>query len=344
MRDDRDIVNAWEKLAPDETAVLGTVVFAEGSTYRRPGARVLIRPAGPPLGLVSGGCLEGDLAERARAVRASGEPVRVRYDATADEDIVWGLGLGCAGVVDVLLEPIARDRPGPLAALARVLRSGVAEVLATVIEPGPHLGRRIPAPPADCARALELERPLQANVDGTVCLVEPLLPPLRLLVLGAGPDVAPVVRGASALGWDVTVWDHRPAFGLGERLPEAREVVCCEVERAHTRLSVDTATAALVMTHHYLNDRTLLGWLLPSAAFYVGVLGPKQRTDDLLADLRAQGVAPSESEQARLYGPAGLDIGAEGPDEIALALLGEIRAVRAERSGGALRVRKGPIH
>jgi xanthine/CO dehydrogenase XdhC/CoxF family maturation factor len=116
------------------------------------------------------------------------------------------------------------------------------------------------------------------------------------------------------------------------------------VEDAPERLAVDRTTAALVMTHHYLHDRALLGWLLPSPAWYVGVLGPKQRTEDLLADLGSEGVVPSEPERARLYGPAGLDIGAEGPEEIALALLGEIRAVQADRRGGLLRDRKGPIH
>ncbi|MDH3686357.1 MAG: XdhC family protein [Myxococcales bacterium] len=344
MRDDRDIVRAWECLDAGETAVLGTVVFAEGSTYRRPGARVLILADGTAHGLVSGGCLEADLTERAREVRASGDPVRVRYDATADEDIVWGLGLGCAGVVDVLLEPISRDRPGPLEALARVLGGGGAEVLATVIEPGPDLGHRSPVPPAERARALELGRPLRTNIAGRESLVEPLLGPLRLLVCGAGPDVAPVVRGAGALGWDVTVWDHRSSFAHADRLPEAAEIVCCPAEEASARLPLDGSTAALVMTHHYLHDRSLLGWLLASPAFYVGVLGPKQRTDDLLADLRSEGVAPTESELARLHGPAGLDIGAEGPDEIALALLAEITAVRSERRGGLLRLRKGPIH
>lgn len=344
MRENREIAAAWERLAKNDTAVLGTVVFAEGSTYRRPGARVLILPDDTSLGLVSGGCLEGDLAARARAVRATGSPVRVRYDATADEDIVWGLGLGCAGIVDVLLEPITRNRPGPLAALARVLRTGVAEVIATVIEPGAELGDRVAVPPEEGARSLEAGRPQRTIVDCREILIEPLLPPTQLLVLGAGPDVAPVVRGAASLGWDVTVWDHRPMFARAERLPEASEVVCCPVADVPERLAIDPETAALVMTHHYLNDRALLGWLLPSPAWYVGVLGPKQRTDDLLADLRSENGVPGESERARLYGPAGLDIGAEGPEEIALALLGEIRAVRGERRGGLLRERKGPIH
>lgn len=344
MRDDRDIVRAWELLEHGEIAVLGTVVFAEGSTYRRPGARVLIFADGTCHGLVSGGCLEGDLTERAREVRASGNPVRVRYDATADEDIVWGLGLGCAGVVDVLLEPISRNLPGPLEALARVFGGGAAEVLATVIEPCPELGRRGTVPPTERTRALERGRPIRTKIAGKEALIEPLLRPLHLLVCGAGPDVAPVVRGAHSLGWNVTVWDHRSAFVHAERLPEADEIVCCPVEEASARLPVGDSTAALIMTHHYLNDRSLLGWLLASPAFYVGVLGPKQRTDDLLADLRSEGVAPTESELARLHGPAGLDIGAEGPDEIALALLAEIAAVRSERRGGLLRLRKGPIH
>jgi xanthine dehydrogenase accessory factor len=344
MRDVRNIVDAWRGLLPGATAVLATVVHAEGSTYRRPGARVLILPDESTVGLVSGGCLEADLVERARAVRTSGEPVRVRYDATADEDIVWGLGLGCAGIVDVLLEPVDLERPGPLAALARVLETAEAEVLATVITEGPQLACRPAVDPRDRERALERRRPMHTTSAGAELLLEPLLPATQLLVLGAGPDVEPVVRGALELGWDVTVWDHRPAFARAERFPPASEVLCSPVEVACERVPVGPDTAALVMTHHYLNDRALLAWLLPSAARYVGVLGPKLRTEDLLADLRSEGVTPSEAELARLHAPAGLDIGAEGPEEIALALLAEIRAHFAERRGGLLRERKGPIH
>ena len=343
-RDDREIVAAWRALAPGAVAVLGTVVFAEGSTYRRPGARVLILPDDACVGLVSGGCLESDLAERARAVRTSRAPTRVRYDATADEDVVWGLGLGCAGVVDVLLEPITRDAPGPCASLARVLETGETEVIATVVEPGERLALGVPAPAEASARVRERGHPEAVTMNGEEVLVEAILPPARLLILGAGPDVAPVVRGAAALGWDVAVWDWRPAFARAELLPDAHEVVCCPIDDAARVLAPDPGTAAIVMTHHYLHDRALLGWLLRSSVGYVGVLGPKQRTEDLLADLSGEGFVPSDAERARLHGPAGLDIGADGPEEIALALLGEITAFRAERRGGPLRERKGPIH
>ena len=167
---------------------------------------------------------------------------------------------------------------------------------------------------------------------------------MPLLVFGAGPDVVPVVRLAAALGFAVRVVDPRPALARGDRFPEALEVLACPPEQAPERIEVTPESVALVMTHHYLHDKALLGWLLGTPARYLGVLGPKRRTEDLLRELRDEGLAVSEEALERVHGPAGLDLGADGPAEIALALLAEIQAVLAGRLGGPLRERKGPIH
>jgi len=348
----RDILEAFEaSCAAGESAVLATVVHVSGSTYRRPGARLLVTADETAVGLISGGCLEGDLTERARAVRESGEPLRVRYDSTADDDIVWGLGLGCAGVVDVLLQRVSSESPGPLRALARS-RAGDAQELATAIAshgPGaPALGSLAEPPAASLARVRREGRRHVATLrEGALhceLLVERLEPPRSLLVCGAGPDAVSVVRFAAALDFAVTVLDARPAYARAERFPDAARVVLCDPERAGDEIDVDARSAAIVMTHHYLHDRALLGWLLASPAPYVGLLGPKQRGEDLLADLRKQGICIGDEERGRLYHPAGLDIGAEGPDEIAIALLAEVRAVLAGRRGRPLRERKAPIH
>lgn len=355
MRELGDILAAFESLAPGDVGVLASVVFVSGSTYRRVGARLLVLPDDEWIGLISGGCLEADLLVHAGAVREDGKPRLVHYDGTADDDIVWGLGLGCAGVVDVLLEPVASDRPGPLAWLAAWRRERGTGVLATALAPGPlgrrwalHPDGRIEGAPSDDVRAALLRarstgRSEKVASERGEVAVELARPPLRLVVFGAGPDAVPVARLAVELGWDVELVDHRSAYARAERFPGAR-VHRVATKDAVARVGVDRDTYVLGMTHHYLIDRALLSELLPSPAPYVGLLGPKQRARDLLADIEARGIELSADQRARLHAPAGLDIGGESPEAIALSLLAEIMAVAEGRSGGWLRDRKGPIH
>jgi xanthine dehydrogenase accessory factor len=355
MRELGDILAAFESLAPTDVGVLASVVFASGSTYRRVGARLLVLPDDALIGLISGGCLEGDLLARASEVREAGSPRLVHYDATASDDVVWGLGLGCAGVVDVLLEPVAPDRPGPLPWLAAWRRERGTGVLATALAAG-RLGRRwalhpdgsVAGTPSDELRAALLQarstgrsRKL-ATREGDVS-VEVVRPPRRLVVFGAGPDTAPVARLAVELGWDVELVDHRPAHARPERFPGAR-VRLVPTQDAVAEVGVDRDTYVLVMTHHYLVDRALLSELLPSQAPYIGLLGPRQRAEDLLADVERLGIELSADQRNRLHGPAGLDIGGEGPEAIALSMLAEVMAAAEGRSGGWLRDRKGPLH
>ncbi|MAE95964.1 MAG: xanthine dehydrogenase [Deltaproteobacteria bacterium] len=358
MRELRDILAGWHALSErGERGVLASVVFASGSTYRRPGARLLVMPDDQMIGLLSGGCLEGDLLEHAGRVRLGNHPERIRYDATGDDDIVWGLGLGCAGIVDVLLEPVEADRPGPLAWLEAWLDARRTGAFATDLSedglarrwarhPDGRIEGSEPAP-AGLARLLEETvasgRTRRSQQDDLDLVLEIARPPRRLVVFGAGPDADPVVRLAALLGWDVSVVDGRPAYARSERFPDA-VVHCVAPEEAVRAVGVDDQTYALVMTHHYLHDRAVLADLLLSPVPYIGLLGPKQRASDLLAELATQGVVPSEEEAARLHAPAGLDIGGEGPEAIAVALIAEVQAVAEGRPGTWLRDRKGPIH
>ena len=353
MRDLRELFAAFDALAAEgETGVLASVVYVEGSAYRRAGARALLLPDDEVVGVISGGCLEGDLLERARGVRASGEALRVRYDQRGEDDLVWGLGLGCAGLIDVLLQPVTRQEPGPLPRLRELSGGAEPGVLATVIaregEVAPPLGALVELGAGERSElfALGTARTRWREGQGfrVELLEEIIAPPVPLLVFGAGPDAAPVVRLAAALGFAVRVFDPRPALARGDRFPEALEVAACPPEEAPARALVTPESVVLVMTHHYLHDKALLGWLLRTPARYLGVLGPKRRTEDLLRDLRGEGLAVSDEALERVHGPAGLDLGADGPAEIALALLAEIQAVLAGRPGGPLRDRKGPIH
>ncbi len=373
MKELRDILDAWADVRRrGERAVLATVVKARGSTYRRPGARMLLRPDGAMVGSIGGGCLEGDVLEKARQVLATGEPRLVAYDMTSDDDIVWGLGLGCNGVVYVLLEALPHGGPAdPMAFLDECLTHERVGVLATVFRVE---GRR-PAHVGDrwMVRAdgelwgstlqdpalLEALRPdvdearrtgrstvrTYALPDGEAeVFIEVVQPPVPLVVFGAGHDAIPVVRFAKALGWRVTVVDSRPAYATRDRFPEADEVVLAHPEDVPGRVRLDERTVAVVMTHNYLQDLKLLEVLLPSPVRYLGVLGPRSRTDQLLRDLQAKGRAPAEAQLRRLYSPVGVDIGAETPEEIALSILAEVQAVLTGRPAGLLRDRKGPIH
>ena len=304
-----------------EAAVLATVCEVKGSAYRRPGARMLLTAAGESAGIINGGCLDNDLWRCARDVMASGQPQLLSYDSTSPEDIVWGLGLGCRGVVRILLEPT-----GALEWLAD------GNTVATFFE-GARLGTVIVESPAR-------ERPRILHIDGGRALVETFLPPQPLWIFGAGADAAPLASLAAELGWAVDVIDPRR-----RRPGQQTHVPACFVAPDRlSELDISPRAACVVMTHNFLHDLSALRFLLESPARYIGMLGPRSRTGELLAALRKEGATPSPEQLARLYAPVGLDIGAETPEEIAFSILSEIRAVISGRSGRHLRDRAGSIH
>lgn len=312
-------------------AVLATLVRVEGSSYRRPGARLLITGAGERLGAISGGCLEEDLVERARGVLARGIPEAVTYDTTAENDLVWGVGLGCHGVVRVLLERITA--PPTWAAALCAATAGRRTVRLRVRHDGPdslRWGTRLASAKEDPAEAGEWEQ-----------LVPP---PAALFILGAGEDARPVASLARTLGWHVTVADPRPAFATRARFPAADNVVTAPAAELVARLDPGPDALVVVMTHHYVHDRPLLGALLGRPLAYVGLLGPRRRAERILADLAATAPAAAAELGRRLRAPVGLDLGADGPEQVALAILAEMQAVLGGRDGWPLREREGPIH
>lgn len=370
MRDLRALIDAFESTrAAGEHAALVTVVRIVGSAYRRPGARMLITKDGRRVGLVSGGCLEEDLAERARPVLTSGIASAVTYDARTDQDLVFGLGSGCEGTIEVLIERVPeRADGGHLALVARCLARREPLALATVVGSrgavrlgarrwrlgGGEVGGDVAT--ADLAAALDratagafTDRRRQ-NVtvgarDGAVeALVETLLPPPELFVLGAGSDAEPIVRLAVRLGFDVTVVDHRPALVGPERFPGALRTVVCAPERLRETIQVSSESSVLVMSHGFHRDLEYLRQLAPHHRGYLGVLGPRRRTERMLSELEKEGLAGGAALRTRLYAPVGLDIGAETPEEIAVSALAEIQAVLTGRRGGLLRDRDAPIH
>ncbi|MDR7420197.1 MAG: XdhC family protein [Armatimonadota bacterium] len=368
MKELADILRALaDATAVGEPVALATIIGVRGSTYRRPGARLLVTASGRQTGNISGGCLEGDVAIVAGEVLAAGVPRTMMYDLTADDDVVWGLGLGCNGAIEVFVEPTHSGDPFWAAARACV-EHGATVAVVTVVEgtASAPAGRRVlhwadgrregtlgdTRLDGEAARAAQTAvHDLRARVH-TVdtaerpvrLFVEALHPPYRLVVCGAGHDAIPVVRFASQLGWRVLVVDRREAFLTRERFPSATELVRTEFPDAGRVVPTDEHTYVLVMTHNYIHDRDLLRAFLPTAAAYIGMLGPRARTEKILKELEAAGVTVPEPRRSHIYGPVGLDIGSETPDEIALAALAEILAVARGRDGGFLRSRRGPIH
>ena len=272
--------------------VLATVIGTRGSTYSKVGAQMLIDADGLFHGMLSGGCLEGDLAERARTVIESGEAQAVTYDLARDDEL-WGMGVGCDGEIRVLLSPLSAENGyAPFADMAEALR-----------------GRE--------------EAPFQLSVPdhepGEIEIT--VVPPPRVLVLGAGLDAEPVVRFAAELGWRVTVADHRPAYIDSGNFAAAESCHCVPAEELSQAVDVSRFDMAIVMSHHLASDRAYLGQLAGSGMTYIGLLGPRARRDRLLSEL---GDGAGDLAE-RLHGPAGIDIGGRGPAPIALSIIAEMQ-------------------
>jgi xanthine/CO dehydrogenase XdhC/CoxF family maturation factor len=315
---------------PGQPAVLATLVHVAGSSYRRPGARLLLLPDGTRAGSISGGCLEEDVLERARRVLASGVAEIAVYDTTSENDLVWGVGLGCQGVVHLVLERIEVARPGWIAALGMNLRQRRSTDLVVGWGKSRPSGTRLAETPAP-------------GGDEPV-FHETIAAPPALVICGAGDDAQPLVRLAKELGWHVRVTDTRAAYATPERFPDADRVTAAPVPECCRGFADDDRTFVVVMTHRYADDREFLRELLPRHLPYVGQLGPRKRTDRLLEELARTGAAPGPHQLAKLHAPVGLDLGGGTPEAVALAIVAEIQARLAGHEGGFLRDRPGPIH
>lgn len=353
MKELRDIVEAARRRAGEPLA-LATIVATRGSTYRRPGAHLLIAADGSTVGAVSGGCLEREVIERGLEILATGRSAVLEYDTTEPDDALFGSGLGCRGIVRLLLEPLSRPW---LEFAAETVERHVPGVAALALEenegPLPRLLVRLEdsaehewagAARARLARGRSGLESLIGEHGAREVFFEVLRPAPRLFVFGAGYDAVPLVRLGRELGLPVTVVDHRPAFAIPERFPEADAVLLLRPDEIAAALPLSPWSAAVLMTHSYSQDLGLLEALLPSPVPYLGLLGPKDRSLDILAAIEKNGMAIGSAEHGRIKSPIGLDLGAETPEQIALAILAEIQAVFAGHSGGALSARQGPIH
>ncbi len=313
-------------------AALATVVRVRGSAYRHEGAKLIVARDGRSAGNVSGGCLEEDVREVAQRVIRSGKPERRSYCGGANEIAAWDLGVGCEGEVEILVEPV-RDDFTPERAL---IEAEVPFVVVTRLDDGTRLavtGEDALAWAGD-DRSQLLER------DGVAYFIDALVPPPRLLIVSAGDDARHLARLADDVGFRVVVADRRPGLLAPDRFPPTVRLVETDAARLAERVVLDDASFAVVMTHHFADDTDYLRALLRSPVCYIGLLGPRLRTERIVGFLRESGPV----DDSRVFGPVGLDIGTDGAEQVALSILAEILAVRSGRAARSLRDRAVPIH
>lgn len=368
MKEQKAIIDAFRKTdLTERKAALATVVRVRGSSYRSPGARMLITDDGKWVGSISGGCLEGDALRKARQVMMDGKPMTVTYDTSENSNQNLGIGLGCNGIIDVLIEPV--DPAGyhnPIALFESLVSSGEPVALATVFSNGGHAGDKElvaadgrvivsfsntllhNAVIGDLTKVFATKRSeakeYRVESDTHEVFIELIQPSISVIIFGGGFDARPVSQLAKGLGWDVTVTDECVAHIAPLFFPTADKLSLCQRDFIDRDFNITPFTACVLMSHNYEYDRDVLRKLLKSPAPYIGILGPRKRFDKMLAEFEAEGLTLRGDDLHRIHSPIGLDIGAEAPDEIAVSIIAEIQGKFANRSGGFLKYRNAPIH
>lgn len=370
MKEIVDIVAAYDEAVKQGVkTALATVVLVEGSAYRRAGARMLITENGDLTGAISGGCLEGDALRKARMVIMQQEAMLVTYDTMDDDDARLGVGLGCNGVIYILIEPIINKANNPIDLLRSIVDSRRHGVLVTLFsledrkahQPGTCLCLTEEGINKGCHGELlygnkliaDAQRVLKSHCSEVIsyqdeinytAFIEYVRPVISLVVVGAGNDAIPLTQLAAVLGWDITLVDGRPNYATSSRFPSAKRIIIAKPETVLAQIQLTEQTAFVLMTHNYNYEVALLRELLPLDTPYVGVLGPKKKLYRMLDELEESGYPVTEQQLVKIHGPVGLDIGSENSEEIALSIVAEIKAVLSGRTGHSLKFKPVSIH
>jgi xanthine dehydrogenase accessory factor len=371
MKEIKDIIKAYDDaIKQGKQTALATVVLVGGSAYRRAGARMLVTEDGELTGAISGGCLEGDALRKARLAMAQQQPMLVTYDTTDDDDAKLGVGLGCNGIIHILIEPIHPENGNnPIQLLKNINSKRQNAVLITLFS----LQDRKAAQPGTCLMltedgsvensltnstlkdslindALDVLR-IGTSATKTYCydieytaFVEHIKPVISIIVIGAGNDAIPLTQMAAVLGWDVTIVDGRANYAKADRFPSAKQLICAKPEQVLPQVNLDERSVIVLMTHNYNYEMALLREVLPLDIAYIGMLGPKKKLERMLGELEDNGLKIIPAQLEKLYGPVGLDIGSEGSEEIALSIIAEIKAVLSGREGYSLKYKPVSIH
>lgn len=374
MKEITDIIDAYYKAITDgKRMALATVVHVEGSSYRRPGARMLVTEDGQLTGAISGGCLEGDALRKALLAISQQTNKLVTYDTMDDDDDAkFGVQLGCNGIVHILFEPINVEKNNhPIILLERATQQRINAVLVTIfsmtnrsIQPGTGIllldnqanliaenkfEKYNDIVIQDSETALSCQKSLfntySFEGNNLTAFIEFLKPPVSIVIVGAGNDAIPLAQMASLLGWTITVADGRANQATAQRFPLAHKVMVAKSSDVISQISCDAQTVFVLMTHNYNYDLGVLREFMNSKdSIYIGSLGPKKKLERMLSDLKDDGIEITEEQISRIYGPVGLDIGAETSEEIALSVLAEIKAVLNKTPGTFLRDKQDVIH
>jgi len=372
MKEIRDIIKAYDEAQKqDKRTALATVVHLEGSSYRRPGARMLITEDGQLTGAISGGCLEGDALRKALLVITEKRTMLVTYDTMDEDDAKFGVGLGCNGIIQVLIEPIDPAKPNnPVQFLKTIIAKRQKAVLVTLFslqdkknpQPGTcllitedgNITDNVPslndilvndAKDVFIRQASSFKNYLASGETNNItAFIEFIKPAVSLVVIGAGSDVMPLIAMADVLGWKSSVVDGRANYARQERFPSACLVLVSKPENVLEQITIDDQTVFVLMTHNYNYDMAMLKALVERNVVYIGMLGPKKKLDRILEELKDEGLSLTEQQLSVIHGPVGLDIGAETPEEIALSIIAEIKAILSGRTGKLLKDSTEVIH
>lgn len=372
MKEIKDIILAFTTARQQGLrAALATVVHVEGSSYRRPGARMLVTEDGMITGAISGGCLEGDALRKALYVMGQQKSMLVTYDTMDEDDAVMGVGLGCNGIIQVLLEPIDEANPNnPIEFLKSIVGQRQPAVLISLFslknKKEPQLGICLLKRADDLLQAGNIPAGLQdilikdaattlasqnscfknfvaADYDLTA-FIEWVRPNISMVVFGAGNDVIPLAQMATILGWETTIVDGRPAYAKKERFASGCQILVAKPEQVLANISIHSQTVFLLMTHNYNYDKAMMRLLLQHNVVYIGMLGPKKKLSRMLDEFAEEGLQLTHEQLSAIHSPVGLDIGAETSDEIALSILAEIKAVFTGKLGQSLHGNNQAIH
>ena len=368
----QEIIAAYEKaIKAGQKTAIATVVQLNGSSYRRPGARMLVNDIGEMTGAISGGCLEGDALRKALLAIGQQQSKLVVYDTSDEDDVALGVQLGCAGIIHVLFEPIHPENEySTIQLFKKVVDKRNPSVLVTLFLPE---NKRADQPGtclllehseivsgivpykilddtiiADAKDALIKKqsafKQYSTENQSVTAFIEYLEPPVHLVVIGAGNDAIPMVKIAECLGWKVSVVDGRNTHATPDRFTVSCQILVSKPEKVLDQITIDDQTAFVMMTHNYNYDLAMLKALLPKMPTYIGMLGPKLKLDRMLEELQNEGMEITPEMLQKVYGPTGLEIGAETPEEIALSIIAEIKAVFSGKAGGFLKLKNDVIH
>ena len=367
MKEISEILKAYsEAISEGKKTALATVVKVEGSSYRQPGARMLVTEDGSLTGAISGGCLEGDALRKALLSIHQKQNKLITYNTNNEDDAELGLQLGCNGIVHILFEYIDENIPNnPIQLLRQLQAERSPAIIGTLFslkkqarQDGTILFyRENTAPLYQIDAAAELLTEAKNVLDTKTAtikkidenseveaLIEYIAPPVSLVIVGAGNDVQPLVKMVEILGWEITIAEGRATHATKKRFPNAKQILVGKPEQVFKDIKIDYQTYFVLITHNYKYDLAMLKLLLQTDCNYIGILGPKTKLNRMLEDLSDEGIKVTEEQLNRIYGPIGLDIGAETSEEIALSIIAEIKAMMSGKTGTSLKYKTGKIH